>query len=470
MENENSSSNANDKAKDVTIVDSTTEKPEEVTKRSIRVQTWKKIQDGCSPYPRYVFNRISYFTGAEKAASLLVDTEEFKAATSIKVNGDRPQDPVKLVVVENKKKLFVPAGRQSSAVFVQINVPEDADDKEQKRAVRVNSIKEFGTDIGVDTDVKLDLLIIGSCAVSKKGHRIGRGNGYVDLDFAILKELGIVTPDTLIVTTVHDCQVYDDLPIDLFTNYDMPVDMIVTPTEVIRVEKKLPRPDGIIWHLLSERRLGIVPVLKEIKENAEKDGKVIVLKSEDTDVETNRRVRSKRRSFFTRKRRFRRNENNVAADTDGEQNNQQNNKDRPRRMKRMRRPRRDMQSEGDNTDKENTNNSNQMRRRRDNRDFCIKVSNIDRSSRIKDLKAELRKRGCNPMFISWKGAYGKCYLHFGKRGGQDSDAAMNEMLKLLDDLKLSVPKGEATRDVILKVELIKRQTENRIETTDVTSV
>lgn len=42
--------------------------------------------------------------------------------------------------------------------------------------------------------------------------------------------------------------------------------MIVTPTEVIRVEKRLPRPSGILWHLLSERRTGVVPVLKEIIE------------------------------------------------------------------------------------------------------------------------------------------------------------------------------------------------------------
>lgn len=46
--------------------------------------------------------------------------------------------------------------------------------------------------------------------------------------------------------------------------------MIVTPTEVIRVTKRLPRPTGIQWNLLSERRLGIVPVLKVIKETDEK--------------------------------------------------------------------------------------------------------------------------------------------------------------------------------------------------------
>jgi len=46
--------------------------------------------------------------------------------------------------------------------------------------------------------------------------------------------------------------------------------MIVTHTEVIRCPKKLPRPTGIQWHLLSERRLGIVPVLKTLKANEEK--------------------------------------------------------------------------------------------------------------------------------------------------------------------------------------------------------
>lgn len=63
---------------------------------------------------------------------------------------------------------------------------------------------------------------------------------------------------------------YDTLPNNLFTNYDVPIDLIVTATQVIRVDKRLPRPDGIQWNLLSERRLGIVPVLKVIKENEEK--------------------------------------------------------------------------------------------------------------------------------------------------------------------------------------------------------
>lgn len=55
--------------------------------------------------------------------------------------------------------------------------------------------------------VELDLLVFGSVAVSKIGQRIGRGNGYVDLDFALLKHCGAVTNKTIIVTVVHDEQV-----------------------------------------------------------------------------------------------------------------------------------------------------------------------------------------------------------------------------------------------------------------------
>lgn len=49
---------------------------------------------------------------------------------------------------------------------------------------------------------------------------------------------------------------------------------------------------------------------------------------------------------------------------------------------------------------------NRRQRSRKNRpvlDFSIKVTNLRRGMRIKDLKAELRKRECNPLGITWKG-------------------------------------------------------------------
>lgn len=124
------------------------------------------------------------------------------------MNVDRSQEPVKYQVVSKKKILYVPAARDSSALFAKINVPEDADETVLKKVFRINTLTEFGSDIEASTDMKLDMLVIGSVAVSKDGYRIGRGNGYVDLDFGILVQLGVVTDKTIIVTTVHDLQVF----------------------------------------------------------------------------------------------------------------------------------------------------------------------------------------------------------------------------------------------------------------------
>jgi len=45
------------------------------------------------------------------------------------------------------------------------------------------------------------------------------------------------------------------------------------------------------------------------------------------------------------------------------------------------------------------------RKNRPPRDFCVKLSNLTRDIRVKDLKTELRKRECNPLAITWKGKW-----------------------------------------------------------------
>ena len=59
---------------------------------------------------------------------------------------------------------------------------------------------------------------------------------------------------------------YDTLPKDLFKEHDVGVDLIVTPTQVIRVSPKPPRTAGINWSLLSNRRLKIFPILRQLRE------------------------------------------------------------------------------------------------------------------------------------------------------------------------------------------------------------
>jgi 5-formyltetrahydrofolate cyclo-ligase len=40
------------------------------------------------------------------------------------------------------------------------------------------------------------------------GYRIGKGEGYADLEFAMMMKMGAVDQNTVIAATVHDCQVH----------------------------------------------------------------------------------------------------------------------------------------------------------------------------------------------------------------------------------------------------------------------
>lgn len=436
-------------------VSSTTNVPAEPTKRSLRVQTWKKIQDNkCGVGFNAIFNRIPGFVDSDKAAKLLSETEAFKKAQNIKVNIDRALHSVKLETLLAGKTLYLPATRDSKAIYLKVDVPADATDDQKKEILNVQDISQHRTEITLENKVKLDMVVIGSVVVSRDGYRIGRGNGFADQDIGLLNEIGSITPDTVIATIVHDLQVVDSLPKELFQKYDTPVDLIVTPTEVIHVSKRLERPAGIFWHLLSERRLKIVPVLQVFKENEEKAGKVIVLKAEDTDIEQNQKARNRRRGPF--RRRFgRRNQRRAISQTDTEQQGQDQQKRNPRRNRRFaNRRRRPTKSEGDQSGVEGKSQERKaaggdrrqqqqrVRKNRLARDFCIKLSNITRDVRVKDVKSELRKRECNPLYISWKGQFGKCYLHFGNRNGTPStEDEINKVLQSLNDLSLTVTTG-----------------------------
>lgn len=140
--------------------------------------------------------------------------------------------------------------------------------------------------------VHLDLVVLGSVLVSKDGRRIGNGNRITDLSFGYLVELGFITPATKIVTLVHECQL-QDIPENLMTSYDIPVDYIVTPAELIKVENPQARPNGILWEHITERQLENSAVLQALKLKKEASGETVTIKP--SRVQRDRLPRSERR-------------------------------------------------------------------------------------------------------------------------------------------------------------------------------
>ncbi|MCS7125572.1 MAG: 5-formyltetrahydrofolate cyclo-ligase, partial [Aigarchaeota archaeon] len=132
-----------------------------------------------------------------------------------------------------------------------------------EKAATIRGAFMFGEKISLENIPKVDLIVVGSVAVGRDGSRIGKGEGYGEIEYAILREYGKVDENVLVATNVHDLQVFEEVPQD---PYDVPVDIIATPSRLIRVDIKKPKPPGIIWSMLSEDKLREIPLLRSLKE------------------------------------------------------------------------------------------------------------------------------------------------------------------------------------------------------------
>ena len=167
-------------------------------------------------------------------------------------------------MLDQRKELLVPSPRLRSGLFNRLLNPGKRSSAELKTLASKKGIDSSSVSVSLGDPVRIDLVVLGSVAVDRLGHRIGTGEGFTDLEFALAASFsgagGAVTEDTLVVTTVHDCQVFDSLPEQLFQDHDVPVDVIVTPLNIIRVETKIKKPTTLIWDKLSEEKLKQIPL------------------------------------------------------------------------------------------------------------------------------------------------------------------------------------------------------------------
>ncbi|XP_027357682.1 5-formyltetrahydrofolate cyclo-ligase-like protein COG0212 isoform X3 [Abrus precatorius] len=141
-----------------------------------------------------------------------------------------------------------------------------------KEACTSVGVAKYGRPIGLDEKIKVDLIVIGSVAVDPStGARLGKGEGFAELEYGMLRYMGAIDDSTPVVTSVHDCQLVDDIPVEKLLIHDVPVDIICTPTEVIFTHTSIPKPQGIYWDKLSPEKLGQIRVLRELKKRIEQE-------------------------------------------------------------------------------------------------------------------------------------------------------------------------------------------------------
>lgn len=239
-------------------------------KWAIRKRIWDLLeQENIAMHPRPVHHRIPNFSGAPTAAAKLASLPTFISAKCIKVNPDTPQKQVRYLTLSGKKRLLVPQPRLRTGFFSELEasaLPHGV----LTEACTAAGVAKYGKLLGTDAKLKVDLIVIGSVAVDPKtGARLGKGEGFAELEYAMLRYMGAIDDSTLVATTIHDKQLVNDIPVTKLRVHDVPVDIVCTPTRVIYTDTTIRKPQGLYWDLLSPEKLGQIQVLQELKKQIE---------------------------------------------------------------------------------------------------------------------------------------------------------------------------------------------------------
>lgn len=224
-------------------------------KSAARERVWALLErEGAAPPG--VHGHIPDFAGAELAAERLAEVDAWQRARVVKANPDRAQLPVRVRALREGKLLYMAVPRLANPKPFYLLDPAavSADFEEAATSAWAGAAPT----VGVGEMRHVDLVVCGSVAVNRRGVRVGKGAGYSDIEVALLAEVGLIGPETIIVTTVHQLQVVDDnLP---ETEHDFSVDLIVTPDHVIACGSPR-RPDGIVREHLTKEQFTAIPVL-----------------------------------------------------------------------------------------------------------------------------------------------------------------------------------------------------------------
>jgi 5-formyltetrahydrofolate cyclo-ligase len=230
-------------------------------KKILREKIWRRLTEaGVARFPG-AFGRIPNFVGAERAADLMAQREEFQKARFLKANPDSPQFPLRVLALQQGKTIFMAVPKlKSPKPFLRLD-PQRLKVHPMRAATIKGSFK-YGEPVSPEEMPPIELVITGCVAVTREGHRLGKGGGYSELELAVLKEYGLLSDEVPIVTTVHPLQIVSHLPLE---DHDFTVDLVATPEEVFRCSGQRRRPRGILWEKLSEEKMDSIPILKQLK-------------------------------------------------------------------------------------------------------------------------------------------------------------------------------------------------------------
>jgi 5-formyltetrahydrofolate cyclo-ligase len=241
-------------------------RPEDLAaKAALRDEVWSAMTAAHVARFPGAAGRIPNFTGAEAAAELLRARPEWERARAVKSNPDSAQLPVRQRALQDGKTVYMAVPRLAEEDPFFLLDPAHLSDPPRK-AASIKGASRSARRIPVAELTEVGLVVSGSVAVGEDGARLGKGGGFADLEYALASAAGLIGPDTLVVTTVHELQVRPAGSIPV-TGHDVPVDLVITPERVIDCRKgRAPRePATIGWDELTEDKIAAIPLLARLR-------------------------------------------------------------------------------------------------------------------------------------------------------------------------------------------------------------
>ncbi|MFB6347725.1 MAG: 5-formyltetrahydrofolate cyclo-ligase [bacterium] len=231
-------------------------------KQKLREEVWETLEEtGDDRFPG-AQGRIPNFKGRSEAADRLTQTEEFQSASAIKINPDSPQTPVRERALEAGKILYMAVPKlRDRKCFLELDPDGMSGDPSDWSSIK--GATQHGQPIHPSEMNSVDLIVTGAVAVDPEGHRLGKGGGYSDLEFAILVEYGLVPADVPILTTIHPVQELEPGRIPA-GEQDLSLSGYSSPEKTRSIEAPLPRPEGLDRDRLTDEQLESIPIIQDL--------------------------------------------------------------------------------------------------------------------------------------------------------------------------------------------------------------
>ena len=232
----------------------------------LRRVVWRRLVDVARPDSRFGFDFASFipdFDGSDRCTESIVGLAEYQSARTVVVMPDNNLESLRGRALADGKRMLV-ATYALARGFVLLDGRRVAPG-DQPLAATLDGMERFGPALSyreLRAVGEVDLVVTGAAAVTREGVHFGKGHGYFDIEWGLLREAGLAGAGTPVVASVHGCQVVDEpVPHAVF---DVTVDVIVTPEEIIRCGG-LPRPAGLFWDRLPREFADGRPYFAELR-------------------------------------------------------------------------------------------------------------------------------------------------------------------------------------------------------------